>query len=83
MNYTNLPKKMTEKRKRFNQTELLKRLVAVKAECKKCHRTAHQTQLDLHHKDGNSNNDKWTNIVILCRACHNDKEKTVPKNRHK
>ena len=70
-------------RKDFNIQAILKRVVDVKAECKKCHRTAHQTQLDLHHKDGNSNNDKWTNIVILCRACHNDKEKTVPKNRHK
>ena len=74
---------MTKKRKRFNQTALLMKLVAVKAECKKCHRTAHQTQLDLHHKDGISSNNDWTNIVILCRACHNDKEKTVPKNRHK
>jgi len=74
---------MAKKRKRFNQTALLQRLVAVKAECKKCHRTAHQTQLDLHHKNGISSNNDWTNIVILCRACHNDKEKTVPKNRHK
>ena len=71
------------KKKRFNQTALLKRLVAVKAECKKCHRTAHQTQLDLHHKDDNPLNQEWTNIVILCRACHNDTEKTVPKTRHK
>ena len=62
---------------------MLESIVAVKSECKKCHRTAHQTQLDLHHKDGNSNNDDWKNIIILCRACHNDKENTVPKNRHK
>ncbi|KAF6249908.1 HNH endonuclease [Marine Group I thaumarchaeote] len=37
----------------------------------------------MHHKDGISSNNDWTNIIILCRACHNDEEKTVPKNRHK
>jgi len=72
---------MAKKRKGFNQTALLKRLVAVKPVCKKCKRTAHQVQLDLHHKDGDPLNDDWTNIVIYCRACHNDKEGTVPRKR--
>ena len=71
------------KRKRFNQSSLLKRLVDVKAVCKKCRRSARQTQLDLHHKDGNPKNDDWRNIVIYCRACHNDTEGTVPASRHK
>jgi len=72
-----------KKRKRFSEQSILKRLIAVKAECKKCHRTALQTQLDLHHKDGDSSNDEWTNIVIYCRACHNDKEGTIPRKRDK
>jgi len=67
------------KRKRFNQTELLKRLVDVKPVCKKCGRNARQVQLDLHHKDGISSHDNWRNIVIYCRACHNDRHGTVPK----
>jgi hypothetical protein len=70
-----------EKRKRFNQQALLQRLVDVAPVCKKCKRNARQVQLDLHHKDGNSSNDDWRNIVIYCRACHNDLEKTVPKKR--
>ncbi len=69
------------KRKRFNQTDLLKRLVDVKPVCKKCGRSARQIQLDLHHKDGVSSNDNWRNIVIYCRACHNDMHGTVPKKR--
>ena len=49
------------KRKRFNQTDLLKRLLDVKPVCKKCGRSARQIQLDLHHKDGVSSNDNWRN----------------------
>ena len=76
-----ITKTFMAKRKRFNQTDLLKRLVDVKPVCKKCGRTALQVQLDLHHKDGVSSNDNWRNIVIYCRACHNDKHGTVPRKR--
>ncbi len=72
-----------KKRKDFNLQAILKRLTDVKAECKKCKRTAHQTELNLHHKNGDSSNDDWTNIVIYCRACHNDIEGTVPRKRDK
>ena len=68
-------------RKDFTYQAILKRLVDVKAECKKCHKDAHQTQLELHHKDGDSSNDEWRNLVIYCRACHNDKDGNVPKHR--
>ena len=44
-------------RKDFNIQAILKRLVDVKAECKICEKTAHQAQLNLHHKDGDSSND--------------------------
>ncbi len=69
------------KRKRFNQTDILKRLVDVKPVCKKCGKSARKVQLDLHHKDGISSNDNWRNIVIYCRSCHNDKHVTVPRKR--
>lgn len=68
-------------RKDFNIQAILKRLVDVKAECKRCHKTAHHTKLNLHHKDGDSSNDDWTNIVIYCNACHNDIENSVPQHR--
>lgn len=55
-------------RKDFNIQAILKRLVDVKAECKICRKTAHQAQLNLHHKDGDSSNDDWTNIVIYCNS---------------
>ena len=68
-------------RKDFTTQAILRRLVDVKAECKICQKTAHQTKLELHHKDGDSSNDDWQNIVIYCRACHNDKDGNVPKRR--
>jgi len=68
-------------RKDFNIQAILKRLVDVKAECKRCSKTAHQTQLNLHHKDGDSSNDDWTNMVIYCNGCHNDVEDTIPQRR--
>ena len=71
-----------KKRKKFSQTAILQRLVDVKPRCKICKRTARQTQLDLHHRDRNSGNTNWRNIVIYCRACHNDVEKTRSKKRH-
>ena len=72
---------LVKKRKRFSQTDLLKRLVDVKPVCKKCGKSARQIQLDLHHKDGNPLNDDWRNIVIYCRACHNDIDGKVPRKR--
>ena len=68
-------------RKDFNIQAILRRLVDVKAECKRCGKTTHQTQLNLHHKDLDSSNDDWTNMVIYCNACHNDVEDTIPQHR--
>jgi len=68
-------------RKDFPPQEILKRLKDVPAECKICGANAFKKELNLHHKDGDSSNNKWSNIVIYCRACHNDVEHTVPKNR--
>lgn len=70
-----------KKRKDFSLQSILKRLVGVKPVCVKCGRTALQRELNLHHKDRDSSNNDWRNIVIYCRACHNDKEGIVPKNR--
>ena len=68
-------------RKDFTPQAILRRLVDVKAECKICQKTAHQTKLELHHKDGDSSNDDWRNMEIYCVACHNDKHGTIPKHR--
>jgi len=70
-----------KKRKDFNVQAILKRLVDVDPVCVKCGRSALQRELNLHHKDGDSSNDDWRNIVIYCRACHNDTHKIVPKSR--
>ena len=68
-------------RKDFTNEAILKRLADTPAKCKKCGKDAHQTKLELHHKDGDSSNDDWKNLVIYCRACHNDKDGNVPKHR--
>lgn len=68
-------------RKDFPIQSILKRLKDTPAECKICGANAFKKELNLHHKDGDSSNTEWKNIVIYCRACHNDVENTKPKNR--
>lgn len=68
-------------RKDFNNQEIFKRLFDTEPICKICKANAFKKTLNLHHKDGDSSNDNWDNIVIYCRACHNDLEDTIPKSR--
>ena len=68
-------------RKDFSIQAILKRLVDTPAECKKCGKTAFQGKLNLHHIDEDSSNTDWTNIVIYCDGCHNDKHGTIPRHR--
>ena len=69
-------------RKNFTNEAILKRLASnTSATCKKCGKNAHQTKLELHHKNGDSSDNTWQNIVIYCRACHNDEDGNVPKHR--
>lgn len=68
-------------RKDFPTQEILKRLKDVPPVCKICKAKAFKKELNLHHKDKDSSNNRWSNIVIYCRACHNDIENTKPKNR--
>lgn len=60
-------------RKRFNQTSILRYL---RAKCEKCKRGIPEVELTIHHKDHNSANDRWDNIVIYCRKCHSIVEGT-------
>ena len=69
-------------RKDFSQTELLKYLgqfEGSKAKCEKCGKTALDIKLDLHHKDGNSENNSYKNIIIYCDNCHKIIEGTDKK----
>ena len=68
------------KRKRFNQTSILKKL---DAHCEKCGISARvkNTTLTLHHKNYISNDDDWKNIVIYCRQCHSIVEGNNKKKR--
>jgi len=68
-------------RKDFNTQEILKRLFDTKPVCKICGANAFKKTLNLHHRDLKSSNNNWDNIVIYCRACHNDVEHTVPTSR--
>ncbi|MGI0014857.1 MAG: HNH endonuclease signature motif containing protein [Nitrososphaera sp.] len=62
-------------RKRFNQTAILRHF---KAKCKRCGGQEPDVHLTLHHKDGNSENDSYDNIIIYCRPCHD-----IIEGRHK
>ena len=62
------------KRKRFNQTSILRHLKA-KCEFTKCGKN---TNLTLHHKDPRKGTD-WTNIIIYCREHHNRVHGQIPK----
>ena len=60
-------------RKDFSQTELLKYLgqfTVNRARCEKCGITALDKKLNLHHRDGNSENDSYKNIAIYCDKHH-------------
>ena len=64
------------KRKRFNQTSILKKLDAV---CERCHEKRARQKgvvLTIHHKNHDSNDTDWKNIVIYCRDCHSIVEGT-------
>ncbi len=61
-------------RKDFSQIELLKYLgqfTVNKARCEKCGITALDIKLNLHHRDGNSENNSYKNIAIYCDKHHN------------
>jgi len=64
------------KHKRFNQTALLKYLGA---KCKRCNVSAKRMDLTIHHKNHDSSDTDWKNIVIYCRECHNIVEGTSKK----
>ncbi|MBN4046129.1 HNH endonuclease [Nitrosarchaeum koreense] len=57
------------KRKRFNQTSILKKL---NAKCERCGIAARSKEayLTIHHKNHRSDDTDWKNIVIYCRKCH-------------
>ena len=61
-------------RKDFSQTELLKYLgqfTVNRARCEKCGKTALDIKLNLHHRDGKSENNSYKNIAIYCDDHHN------------
>jgi len=35
-----------------------------------CSRCDSKKPLDVHHKDGNNQNDDWNNLDVLCESCH-------------
>ena len=56
-------------RRGFLNQEILKRLKDIIPECKICDvANAFKKELNLHHKDCDSSNNKWSNIVIYCRV---------------
>lgn len=67
------------KRKRFNQSAILRYL---KARCERCHKGIPDVDLTTHHRNHNAGDDRWQNIVIYCRACHSIVEGTDKRKSH-
>ena len=55
------------KRKRFNQSAILRHL---KAKCERCGDGIPEVQLSVHHKNGKAYDDDWKNVRIYCIPCH-------------
>lgn len=66
------------KRKRFNQSAILRYL---KAKCERCGKRIPEVDLTTHHRNHNATDDRWQNIVIYCRSCHNIIEGTDKSKR--
>ena len=65
------------KRKRFNQTSILRYL---NAKCERCGKKIPDVpELILHHRNHKSFDNRWKNIVIYCRKCHSIVEGTDKK----
>ena len=58
---------MKKKRKRFNQSAILRHL---KAKCERCKERIPEVQLSVHHKNGKSFDDDWKNVRVYCIHCH-------------
>jgi hypothetical protein len=58
-------------------------ITPTKRKCEWCGRVALKSALDIHHKDGNHNNNDPSNLLILCATCHretHEKQRLDPHN---
>lgn len=47
--------------------------------CERCGKRPEKARaLDVHHKDGNRQNNTPDNLIVLCRSCHNKEHGTLP-----
>lgn len=76
----------TEERRRAKRAEVLERnpsaryhglsAKAAKAlreavgRCEKCGHDGSESRLDIHHRDGNKQNQSLANLAVLCHRCH-------------
>ena len=67
-----------KKRKRFNQTTILRHL---KAKCERCKGQIPDVNLSIHHKNGKSFDDDWKNVRVYCIPCHRIVEGKDKKDR--
>lgn len=46
--------------------------------CQQCGKRPKPRALDVHHRDGNRRNNEPSNLIVLCRSCHNRAHGTLP-----
>ena len=54
----------------YRNTGRVYKLLLKKEICEMCDFKGLQCQLDIHHIDGNRNNNKRNNLKVLCANCH-------------
>ncbi len=47
-------------------------LEAANCACQKCGYNKFSELLDIHHNDGNNDNNEWENLRVLCVVCHQE-----------
>jgi len=40
------------------------------------------SRLDAHHIDGNRNNTVESNLIMLCKTCHDERPSSTDQSRH-
>jgi hypothetical protein len=67
-----LAKEKRNKRKPIPQSKKNKALLRSKGNCEKCKNSLMNVTPNFHHKDGNPQNNKLSNIQVLCPNCHSN-----------
>jgi 5-methylcytosine-specific restriction endonuclease McrA len=70
------------KRKPVKQSLRTRLIIRCKGRCERCGKPLNGIAPHIHHEDGNPENNKPSNLLVLCLNCHG-KTGTYKKPKHK